>query len=306
MRKATEGRRPAILPGLRSPSPGFCSVSHSIWIVIYSFRSRVLVLIAAVILAIIAINALQFFSTFLAVVLIVIAGFGIFSHRINLRVKLFCLGIGLCIVLLSNGIELWHDKRSERQATQEAKQKAEASAAADAEAKRQQELVFNRLTPKQHLDKARTLLTDEAPQSSVDEAVQHLNAISTSSPEHVDAQRLRQQYEVEKKKREAEQARIETVNAKKQAIEQAATDRAARDAMAKTLEDKLLDEGYNVDVKAIGKDHTVLHLRWILVSKVLAHQLSEEGSFFSSARSVGFKKVEITDGYDETWYWKLD
>jgi hypothetical protein len=267
---------------------------------------KVLVLVAAVILAIIAITALQGFSAFVAVVLIVIAGFGIFSRRINLRVKLFCLGIGFCIVLLSNGIELWHDEGAERQAAQDAREKAETSAAADAEAKQQQALAFNRLTPKEHLDKARALLTADAPQGSVDEGFQHLNAVSTSALEHADAQRLRHQYEAEKKKREAEQARVEAANAKKQAIEQAGLDRAARDAMATTLENRLLDEGYNVDVKAIGKDHTVLHLRWILVSKVLAHQLSEEGTFFSNARSVGFKKVEITDGYDETWYWKLD
>jgi hypothetical protein len=74
----------------------------------------------------------------------------------------------------------------------------------------------------------------------------------------------------------------------------AAANRVARDALAKKLEDAFLDEGYNIEVHAIGKDHTTLRLEWILASKAFAHQLSQRNEFFDNARSVGFKRIEIT------------
>ena len=304
--KPLRGGDQRFCPGCGHPAPVPASSTPASRSSSHLSDPRALVLIAAIILAIVAINQLRGFSTLLAFILIGIAAIVIFRRGIMLKTKLLCLAVGLCLVLVSNGIETWHDDRAERQSIEQAKQKAAADVAADTEAKRQQALAFARLTPQEHLNKARPLLKVDSPQDSIDEAFKHLNAIGSSAPEYADAQNLRQQYEADKRKRDAEQTRIAAADIKKAVIEQAALDRTSRDSMAQLLENRLLDEGYNVDVKAIGKDHTVLHLRWILVSKVLAHQLSEDHSFFSNARSVGFKKVEITDGYDETWYWKLD
>ena len=262
---------------------------------------KVLVLIAGVVLTVIAFSTLHGFSADLALALIVIAGFTIFWRGIKLKLKLAGLAVGLLLVLASNGIEGWQEDKAQHKQEDQIKQQA----AAEKEQKRLQEAAFTSLSPKEHLDKARALLKLGSPQTSIDEGMKHLRAVSSSAPEFLDAKRLRQQYEAAQKKHDDEQARVQAAEARKHAVEEAALNRTLRDSMAQTLENKLLDEGYNVDVKAIGNDHTTLHIKWILVSKVLAHQLSQEGSFFSNARAVGFKRVEITDGYDETWYWKL-
>jgi leucyl-tRNA synthetase len=88
-------------------------------------------------------------------------------------------------------------------------------------------------------------------------------------------------------------------------VAEAAASRIIRDALAKSIENEMLDKGFNVDVSATGPDHTTLHLKYIFVSKVFAHQLSENGEFFEQLRAAGFKKLICTDGYDETWTWKL-
>ena len=130
-------------------------------------------------------------------------------------------------------------------------------------------------------------------------------AIKRDAPEAKQAAQLRHQFEQAQKKRDAEIAKQRAVEAQQKAAADALVKRALRDGMAKNLEDRLLSEGYNVDVNAIGKDHTTMRIKWILVSKVLAHQLTEDGTFLRNCREVGFKRVEITDGYEETWYWNL-
>ena len=53
-------------------------------------------------------------------------------------------------------------------------------------------------------------------------------------------------------------------------------------------------------------DHTTLHIEWILISRAMAYQLSHEPDFFNIVKRVGFKKVVISDGYDQSWGWDLD
>lgn len=79
----------------------------------------------------------------------------------------------------------------------------------------------------------------------------------------------------------------------------------ARGVMGKSFEDRLLDKGLNVTVSVYGPKHTIMKLKWIGVSKVLAHQMAKNGDFFEELRRNGFKKFIITDGYNEEWYWSL-
>lgn len=151
------------------------------------------------------------------------------------------------------------------------------------EQRKQREEDFNRMTPKQHLETAKQLLADD----TVELCKKHLLAIDPNTPEAAEGQRLLKQ--------------IKSAEAAAAAV----TKRVMRDAMAKKLENRMLDEGYSVDVNAIGTDHTVLRIKWILTNKALAHQFAKQGDFFASCRSAGFRRVEITDGYDETWYWDL-
>jgi hypothetical protein len=101
------------------------------------------------------------------------------------------------------------------------------------------------------------------------------------------------------------------VRAREQAVQQAAeaanlaaTARERR-ALAATLESRFLDEGMDVTVTTRGKHATTLHMRWILVSRVTAHQFSKNVQMFENLRAKGFKRLEISDGYDESWYWTL-
>lgn len=139
---------------------------------------KFLVLIACFVLVLIAFNSLHSFSALLAFVLIVIAGCAIFVRRIKLTYKLMGLGAALLVVLISNGIEGWQENRQLRL----------------------QELAFAQLTPKEHLDKARALLSVDAPQASIDEGLKHINAISSTAPEFDQAQHLLHQFEAAQKK----------------------------------------------------------------------------------------------------------
>lgn len=93
--------------------------------------------------------------------------------------------------------------------------------------------------------------------------------------------------------------------AAKQAAAARTTGIALRRAYARTYEEHLLDKGINATVTASGPDLTRLTMKWILVSKVVAHQYAK-GDIIGEMRVAGFKRFTITDGYDESWTWRLD
>lgn len=171
------------------------------------------------------------------------------------------------------------------------------SRAANAAAEKQ--AAFDKLSPIEHLAEAKKLLNIDGPQVSISEGLEHIAAIDKGSPLYKQADQTRRAFEEARRKRDAQEA-------KRKQLAEAAAKHLLRIELAKTLENKMLDQGLNVDISAIGADQTVLHIKWILVSKAIAHNLSKEADFFSNARLVGFKRIEITDGYDERWWWKLD
>ncbi|HUR92533.1 MAG TPA: hypothetical protein VMY38_07655 [Gemmatimonadaceae bacterium] len=75
---------------------------------------------------------------------------------------------------------------------------------------------------------------------------------------------------------------------------------------AQRLESEYLDQGLDITVTTKGAAATTLRLKWILVSRVTAHQLSKSGPLWANLRSMGFKRLEITDGYDDSWSWTID
>ncbi len=76
---------------------------------------------------------------------------------------------------------------------------------------------------------------------------------------------------------------------------------------AKTFENSMLDRGLNVDVNVIGPQHTTLRVKWILVSKVDAYQITtHDQALLNNLHTMGFKKFVIWDGYDNSWTWNLD
>ncbi len=155
--------------------------------------------------------------------------------------------------------------------------------------KRLRDEKFSLMSSKQHLSIAKNPLT------TPEQALKHLAAIDSSSTEAPEAKRMTVQIQ-----------NSQTKALRTKQADEIQTDIVIRDAMAKTTENLLLGEGYSVDVTAAGKEHRTLHLRWALVSKALAYQLSTDNELMSSLKRTGFRTVEITDGYEETYTWKLN
>jgi hypothetical protein len=80
---------------------------------------------------------------------------------------------------------------------------------------------------------------------------------------------------------------------------------ANRIEYARLYETRLLDNNMNVDVTTSGEVATTLTLKWILVSKVTAHQMEKDEALFSTMRLMGFKRFIITDGYRDTFGWNF-
>jgi hypothetical protein len=78
-----------------------------------------------------------------------------------------------------------------------------------------------------------------------------------------------------------------------------------RRQFATSYERQLLDGNMDATVTTAGANATTLRVKWILVSRVLAYKMSQQPDFFDSLRKMGFKRFEITDGYDDSWYWDL-
>jgi hypothetical protein len=78
-----------------------------------------------------------------------------------------------------------------------------------------------------------------------------------------------------------------------------------RREMANRMETGMLDKGMDVTVRAEGKNATTLRIKYVLMSRPLVHQFQKNGEFFSNLQKAGFKRVIMTDGYDDTWTWNL-
>lgn len=93
---------------------------------------------------------------------------------------------------------------------------------------------------------------------------------------------------------------------KKEAAALATIADALRVAFAKDVENRMLAQGINCDVVAIGPKHTILKFKWALVSKVTAYQFAHSDSdMWKEMERQGFKKFIISDGFDEEWSWTL-
>lgn len=76
---------------------------------------------------------------------------------------------------------------------------------------------------------------------------------------------------------------------------------ANRQNYARALENQMLSKGMSVDVVAKGKENTTLHVKYVLVSKALVYKFNHNADLMAEIRLMGFTKVVLTDGYDETW-----
>ena len=78
-----------------------------------------------------------------------------------------------------------------------------------------------------------------------------------------------------------------------------------RKQFGKTFRVYWLDRGMDVDVKVSGKNNTRLTLTHVLFSDVWAHKFKKEGDL-QGWKDLGFKRVDLRDGFDYHVYWTFD
>ncbi|WP_419804953.1 hypothetical protein [Terriglobus sp.] len=202
----------------------------------------------------------------------------------------------ICVVQTVQSAFVRRAQRARKIELQDARYRSERDAAKQAAADAAQ---FASMTPVQHYQAAAGLLKKGATLPEESLAFRHLD--SAEPKMHVQGQSLRSAYTRIKKQQTLEAA----VSAAKAAKQQADTDEVVRIALAKFAENRMLDKGLNVDVTTSGPRHTTMHIRYIFVSKVFAHQLSNDGELFETLRKAGFKKLVATDGFNENWSWTI-
>ena len=80
----------------------------------------------------------------------------------------------------------------------------------------------------------------------------------------------------------------------------------ARKEFAKQIEAKYLNKGMDVYVTVTGRDYTTLKLKYVLFSRSLVHKIMNSAGFVTTLKSLGFKRVIFTDGYDDTWSYTIE
>jgi hypothetical protein len=165
----------------------------------------------------------------------------------------------------------------------------------------QEEDTFNRMTPAQHLTVVKEDLKANSSDNQIVEGLKHLQALH-GTPLEAQGSTLRARYEAEKVRLESAAAAENAANIKRAKAEREIQEILGRNAMAKTIENGMLSQGYDIDVNAIGPSHTILSIKFILVNKAFAYQMAHSSDIIDSARGAGFKKIVLTDGYDEQWH----
>lgn len=118
----------------------------------------------------------------------------------------------------------------------------------------------------------------------------HFNQMPKDSPEYKKASEIYAKTTEERAKAKKESDKIV-----------AATMIVQRQNFADAYERQLLDQGMDVYVSALGKSRQTLKVKWILVSRPLVYKMINDPNFVSKLREMGFKKLVMTDGYDDTW-----
>lgn len=71
---------------------------------------------------------------------------------------------------------------------------------------------------------------------------------------------------------------------------------------AKKAQNFMLDEGFDMEFTATGKEKRTLECKYVLAGNVLAHKLSK-GPFLDTVRDYSFDKFILRDGFGNSWTW---
>jgi hypothetical protein len=210
----------------------------------------------------------------------------------------------LAVITSAETIEVYlsraHEVEQQKQAAQlEAKKQAESRRAAQ-----EAENAFKNMSPAQHFSAAQNDLHVGASEGLIADGMNQLDALK-GTPMEGRAKALLDRYQAEKAKAGTVAAAKAAAAAARQEKENAEALETARITFARTVEDQMLDQGFDFDVTAVGARHTILRMKWALASKAVAYQISERAQMLETARELGFKRMELTDGYDHAWSWDL-
>jgi hypothetical protein len=79
-----------------------------------------------------------------------------------------------------------------------------------------------------------------------------------------------------------------------------------RETYADRLEREYLSKGMDVRITLVGSGKTTIRMQYILAGRPLAYQMANDPEIRSTLQSLGFKRLELSDGYDETYTIDLD
>lgn len=80
-----------------------------------------------------------------------------------------------------------------------------------------------------------------------------------------------------------------------------APDRDSRKSFAKDMEEEYLKKYMDVSVDAVGANSTTLRMRWVLMSRPIVYNLTNDYALVKQLRFYGFKRVRLENGYDSAW-----
>ena len=145
----------------------------------------------------------------------------------------------------------------------------------------------------EHLKAAKEALKNYQPKGpnrmygNLDKARAELQLIPSDSKEYQEAIKL--QREIDRREQERESA----------------AQAEGRASYADTLETTYLKQNMDVTVTVSGPENTTIKLKYVLMSRPMVYNLTNDSSVMGNLRTLGFKKVIFTDGYFNTWNFDL-
>jgi pyruvate/2-oxoglutarate dehydrogenase complex dihydrolipoamide acyltransferase (E2) component len=160
---------------------------------------------------------------------------------------------------------------------------------------REQQLAAIREKPEEALARAKKLRKD----GNFNEALALLKDIREAVPDFPDVDG-----EIARTVEMSEEARqtILLEQQKERDKAQKAANLAARRLTESMLRERYLDAGLDIKVKVSGKNAERIKLTYALFSDVWSHRMSKDGSVIELC-NLGFKRIEMSDGYDWGIYW---
>jgi hypothetical protein len=78
-----------------------------------------------------------------------------------------------------------------------------------------------------------------------------------------------------------------------------------REQYATTVENQMLEQGYDMTVRATGARKSVLRFQWVKMSRPVIYGFINNKEVVNTLKAMGFKILIFTDGFDSTWQYEV-